>query len=119
MNIYQLLLAFVFAHSLHAIGESTNVLSKLERLTNAVHKKKLKPYPMNIDTRAKSYALGFGVIAAVTVITYAMLSILDFTNTSFVLVALSLLVVTELITTVKIDKYHVEIEKLIKKFNKK
>ena len=118
MNIAQLVLAVTFAHSFHILGEVMNVRNKLTRLTDAIAKKSLRPYPMNIDTRAKSYTIGFLMFIIVAVVAYLLLNILSFTEESLLIVALSLIVVTEIVNTVRLDTYHVQIEKLIKKFSK-
>lgn len=119
MNLVQLLLAFIFAHAFHSLAESSNVLAKIARLSDAIAKRTLRPYPMNINTRAKAYALAAVIVLVTTGIAYSLLHLVDLTDTSMLATALSLLIVVEVFNTIKFDRYHIAIEKLIKKYAKK
>lgn len=107
------------AHAMHLFGEAANVRAKLKRLSDAISNKKLKPYPMNIDTRTKAYGLGFGMPAVITAIFYGLFYWWSPSMNVLLTLALVLIVVSEINTTITLDKYHISIEQLIKKLTSK
>jgi hypothetical protein len=118
-TLLEIVAALSVAHSLHGFAETGNVRRKIDRLTDAVNGMVLKPYPVNINTRAKAYAAGVIMPVVLAAIAYGVLRVLSLTTTGLLVVALAALVITELVTTVSLDKYHVIIQKLINKFDKK
>jgi len=73
---------------------------------------------VNIDTRAKSYAIGYGILTITTLVFYWIVGLFSVRNDTAVVASIFLIAIVELINTALIDKYHVDIEKLIKKFSK-
>ncbi len=114
----ELVTALVVSHAIHSAGETTNVLSKLTRLSSAIDGKKLPKYPMNLDTRPKALALGFGMTAFFWAISYFILRAMNLNDEPLYVIALVSLIAAEAYGTIRLDTFHVRIERIIKKFSK-
>lgn len=115
----ELAAAVVLAHYLHAFGEMTNVRAKLKRLSDAIAGRPLKPYPININTRLKALGLGSAMYVVLVVVSLIVISAVGFSESFLLRMIVALILVTEVITLIGYDQYHVDIQKLIHKFSKK
>lgn len=118
-NLAELATAIAIAHGLHSLGEATNVNKKITRLADAVAGKTLKPYPANIDTRTKAYSIGIGIFVILSSLFYLVLNVLSFDINALLTLIIVLIAVVDISGTMSFDKYHISIEKLINKFDKK
>lgn len=117
-NTVQILTAVIVAHSFHVFGEAANVNAKIKRLVDAKNDKNLKPYPMNIDTRAKAYSLGVSVFVIVALISFGLIKVISPSSESLLAISIGLLVLIELYSLVAFDKYHIAIQPIINYFDK-
>ena len=118
-TISQALLALSLAHLLHSFGEVRNVREKVKRLQTYINKKPYKEIPINIDTRAKGIGLGLGLVTVIFLVLWFVISLIDPSLRFALTASIVALVVTELSTTIGLDAYHAEIEKVTKPFKKK
>ncbi|MFT4532447.1 MAG: hypothetical protein ACI9T8_000470 [Candidatus Saccharimonadales bacterium] len=119
MELYTVLAAAITATALHRMMEPMNILAKLVRLDNAIRTKKIDdPQMKGIDTRAKSYGLAIAILGVMFAVTYGVISLFDASNDALVQYSIIATVLSELVLTVGIDKYHVAIEKLTKRAGK-
>ncbi len=117
-TLLQIVAALAIAHLIHALVELGNVGAKLRRLASAVAGKDLPTYPVNIDTRLKAYTIGLIAPAVFFLIVYFVISVLGTTVESAAWLSVIALLVIEVVNVVGYDRYHIGIEKLIKKFSK-
>lgn len=118
-HLAEFVAALSIAHTFHAFGETFNVRTKLQRAVDAMNGKALKPYPINIDTRAKAYGLGLGLFIVVAAIAYGILTLTAPSVTTLLWIAAVLTVVVEVYNLVALDKYHISIQSVIDKLSKK
>ena len=118
-HLAEFVAALAIAHTLHAFAETANVRTKLQRAVDAMNKKALKPYPINIDTRAKAYGLGLGLFIIIGAIAYGILTLVALSLTTLLWIAAVLIVVVELYNLVALDKYHISIQSVIDHLSKK
>ena len=118
-TIAKLLLAITVAHGLHSVLEPVNILNKVRELQALVNNKKptVKIYP-GIDTRAKAYTLGFLVLFLPTLVVFGLLSLVQIDISTAMILCIIVILTIEVINEVAIDRYHVEIEQISKKFRK-
>ena len=106
--------------SMHSAMEPGNILQKLQRLAKAVNTGVIdEPKVKGIDTRAKAYMLGAGFVIFMALIAYLVLSALDPGVEAALQYSVLVLVVGDFVSTVRIDKYHADIEKLTQAQGKK
>ncbi|MBI5357725.1 hypothetical protein HZB74_02665 [Candidatus Saccharibacteria bacterium] len=117
-NTIQILTAIIISHSFHTFGEAANVNAKIKRLVDAKNDKNLKPYPMNINTRAKAYSLGISVFVVVALISYALINVISPSSETLLAISIGLLLFIELYSLVAFDKYHIAIQPIINYFDK-
>ena len=114
------LIGVVTGTAIHAIMEPTNILQKLERLNTAIKTGKIvDPAIKGIDTRAKAYALAFFVVTLFSAIGYAVASVINPSVEAALQYSVVVAFVAEIILALRVDKYHVEIEKMTKQHKKK
>ncbi len=117
-TLLNLLLALVTNELLHSMLEVKNVREKVRRLATYMDKKPYKELSINIDTRAKAYAISFVAFVIPTALLFGLYSLLDLSGNVALKLMIGLLVITYFASGVLIDKYHVEIEQITKKFKK-
>ncbi len=117
-TIANILLAAAIAHSLHSVMEPRNIREKVKRLVAYMDKKPYKEIPLKIDSRAKGIGLGYSVALVTFVIAYLIVSLIDPSVRTSMIVTIGLLVLVELLNTVTIDAYHAEIEVVTRRFKK-
>ncbi len=120
MELQLLLVAVATSTSIHTALEPDNVLRKLRRLATAIRTGKIEELPMKgIDTRPKSYGLGLAILAIVGLIAYFIASLIDPSVDSSIKYSIAVVLISELVLGFKLDKYHVEIERLTQSQKKK
>lgn len=121
MNIQTLsniLVAVSVAHAFHSTMEPVNIRSKVARLAAYMDKKPFKEIPVNIDTRAKALGIGYGMFAVLTLLIYGLSALLNPSTQTAITLAVVLMIIVEILNTFTIDKYHVEIEAVTRRFKK-
>lgn len=117
-TLLNLVLALATNELIHNLSEVLSTREKVKRLDAYSSGKKWKEMKFKINTRAKAYTLGvFGFFIFVLplwgLFTWFDLSV----NTSFVYIAI-VLTLTYAITFFGFDRYHVEIERVTRRFMK-
>ena len=103
---------------IHTLAETQNVRAKVKRLNAYIDKKPFKEMPVNIDTRAKSYGISLIMFVVFNAILFGVYSLFDVGVTGAFKIIIVMLTVEFLAMAVLLDKYHVEIEQVTKKFKK-
>ncbi len=117
-TLANLLVAVTAAHTLHSIMEPINIRAKLDRLVAYMDKKPAKEIPVKIDTRVKGIGLGYAIAVVLFLVFFAVVSVVDPSVRTAIIVSIVLITVIELINTITIDAYHADIEKVTKRFKK-
>lgn len=117
-TLINLVLALVTNELLHNVLEVKNIREKVKRLKAYTDKKPYKEMSMKIDTRAKSYGISTVAFLIFVLPLFGFYSVLDVSGDTALKLIVALLVVTYFTTAYSIDKYHVEIEQITKKFKK-
>ncbi len=115
-NLTNLLLALATNELLHNVFEVKNMREKLKRLTAYMNKKAYKELPLNINTRAKSYAVSLVAFIAFVGPLWLVFSWLDPTPELAIKLAIGLLTATFIATAITVDKWHVDVEKITRPF---
>lgn len=120
MELHILLAAVATGTSLHTIAEPGSVLMKLWRLDKALKTGEIQPLPMKgIDTRLKAYGVGIFSIVATSAIAYFFINLADPTSDTATKYSIVALLASELILLSRLDRYHVDIEKMTKEQGRK
>lgn len=117
-TVANILVATSIAHALHSLMEPINIRSKVLRLVSHMDKKPVKEMPVNIDTRLKALSAGYGLFLIVFIVANFIVSAIDPALSTAMWIAIWLIVIVEIINTIIIDKYHVDIEHVTKRFKK-
>jgi hypothetical protein len=113
MTDWHLLVAIATSTSLHAVLEPSNLMRKLRRLDIAIKTGKIEALPLKgIDTRAKSYAFGLSIIGVFSLIAYICARLVDPGVLASIKYSIVVVLVAEIILMMRLDRYHVEIEKI-------
>lgn len=113
-----LMVAAVAAHSFHSLMEPLNIRAKVARLKAYMDKKPYKEMSLKIDTRAKALGLGYGMFIFLLGAGFLVTNTVDPSAKQAAYFAFVLMVFVELVNTANIDKYHIDIEVLTKRFKK-
>jgi hypothetical protein len=115
-----ILAAMATSTGLHAAMEPDNIMRKLRRLNNVINTGKIDSLPMKgIDTRPKAYAVGVAFLVIPTAIFYTIAKAIDPSANSAMKYSIVVMLLSAIILTFKVDKYHVEIEKMTKLHRRK
>lgn len=118
-NIYlSLALALAANELIHNVFEVAGMRRKLTRLAAYIDKRPFKEMRLNINTRTKSYALALVVFLVFVIPLYILFLWLDLDTDTGLRLIIFFLVVSYSVTAVTVDQFHVEIEKITKKFKK-
>ena len=112
-------LALALTELIHVISESINIRVKVRRLATYMAGNKAQEMPVNVNTRAKSYAISFVVFVFTAFISFFFFMWLDLSLETALKTIIVLLVVSFASSAVIIDQYHVDIEKITKPFKDK
>lgn len=120
MNQDQLniLLALVTNELIHSLFEVHNIREKVKRLKAYMDKQPYKELALKVDTRAKSYAITTASFFLFTLPLYFGYVKLDLDELTAYKLMVALLIFCFFANAYFIDKYHVEIEQITKKFKK-
>ncbi|HEY1646003.1 MAG TPA: hypothetical protein VGF75_06620 [Candidatus Saccharimonadales bacterium] len=119
LTIAEISAGLAIGHTLKAFIEVNNANTKVKRLSEIVHNRSVKPYPVNINTRLKAYSSLFGFYVVLSVISFFVLRWLNPTLRTTIWIAAAALLIGEVVYLVGLDKYHVNIGKLTKFLTKK
>ena len=113
MDWYLLAAAVATGTSLHGMMESENVLQKLARLGKAIKTGKVDaPMVKGIDTRPKAYGLGIATVAFIVGLAYLILDWINPGVEGAMQYTIAILVLGELMLMIRLDVYHIKIEKM-------
>lgn len=113
-----ILLTLVTNEFIHTNFEVHNIREKVKRLKAYIAKTPYKEMSLKIDTRAKSYSISALSFFLFIVPIYFAYSFFDISEINAYKLMAGLLVLTFFTNAYFIDKYHVEIERVTKKFRK-
>lgn len=117
-TLINLALALATNELLHNIFEIKNIREKVKRLVAYMDKKPYKELPLNIDTRAKSYAVALIAFMVFTLPLFGIYTLLNINADTAIKLIVGLLVASFVLTGYFVDQYHVDIEKVTKRFKK-
>lgn len=112
------LVAASIAHAFHSMLEPMNIRTKVKRLVAYIDKQTPPKVPQGIDTRPKALGLAFVMVALPFGLAYIVVTSLEPAPRTAIWFALATMLVIEVVNSVNIDKYHVEIEKVTRQFKK-
>jgi hypothetical protein len=113
MEWHILLAAVTTAMSLHAVMEPDNLMRKLRRLDVAIKTGKIQELPLKgINTRPKSYAVGISFMLVLTTLAYLVARLIHPSQLAAIKYCVAVAIIAELILMMRLDVYHVEIEKI-------
>lgn len=115
-TLLQIVAALSITHLLHALLELGNVGAKLRRLRSVVDSRPVPKYRFNADTRPKVYAFGLLLPSVLFLVSYFVLSVRQVPTETCAWISIIVTISLEVINVVGYDRYHIGIEKLIKKF---
>lgn len=119
LTIAEIAAGLSIGHALKAFIEVNNANTKVKRLSDVVHKRPIKPYPVNINTRFKAYTSLFGFYALLSLVAFFVLRWFNPSLRATIWTAAVALLVSELVYLVGLDRYHVNIGKVTKFLQKK
>lgn len=117
-TVINLALALSANAVIHTFAEIHNVREKVKRLSSYVDKKPYKEMSVKIDTRAKSYAISLTMFVVFVGVLYGLFSLVSLSSYEAFKIIIALLTVEFFLMAFLLDKYHVEIEQVTKKFKK-
>lgn len=118
-TLINLILALATNELIHNVVEVKGMRDKVSRLSTYIAGKPYKELPLNINTRAKSYAISFCIFIVVVAVLYGFYMWLDLSTDTALKTIVVLLVLSYAATAVTVDQFHVDIEKITKPFKKK
>lgn len=116
LNIILALSANAF---MHITIEIWSVREKVRRLSAYMNKKPYKEFPLNINTRLKSYTFSLIGFLLMTGVAYIFFCWLNLSASTAYRVIVGLFIATFLMIAIGLDKYHVEIERVTRPFKSK
>ena len=119
LTIAQISAGLSIGHALKAFIEVNNANTKVKRLADIAHKRPVKPFPVNIDTRLKAYTSLFGLYAALSLVAFGVVRWLNPAIGVTIWTAAIALLISEVVYVVGLDSYHVKIGKVTKFLEKK
>jgi len=118
-TLINLILALATNELIHNLAEVKGMRDKVSRLSAYIAGKPYKELPLNIDTRAKSYAISFTIFVVVVGLLYGFYMWLDLSTDTALKTIIALLVLSYAATAVTVDQFHVDIEKVTRPFKNK
>lgn len=117
-TLINLALALATNELLHILFEVKSMREKIVRLTAYMDNKPYKEIPLNINTRAKAYAISVIAFFIFVAPLFGLYTLLDLSADTAIKVIVGLLIASYIMTAFFVDKYHVEIERVTKRFKK-
>ncbi len=118
-TLLNLILALLTNELLHNVIEIMSVREKVKRLDAYSSGRKWKEMKLNIDTRTKSYSLSLVGLIVVVLPLWGLFMWLSFSLYTALKYGIIVLVLTYWLTAIGLDKYHVEIERITRRYMKK
>lgn len=109
------LVALCFSELVHNALEIWGIVQKVEWLRLSLANQKHGTWPININTKLKTIILHVLILLLSGGAGFVILKILNLSREGLVLVGITILLINYVVTTWKVDKFHEEIGKLIKK----
>lgn len=119
LTIAEFSAALAIGHLIDSFIEVKNVKSKVTRLSDIVHKRTVKPFPVNINTRLKAYTSLFGLYAVLSAVAYFLLRWMNLSLRTTIWIAIVAIVLSQVVYVVGLDRYHVSIAKVTRLLEKK
>ncbi len=117
-TLVNLALALVTNELIHNAFEVKGMRNKVQRLVAYMDKKQYKELPININTRAKSYGISVLAFVLFVGILFGFYSLINITPDTAIKLIIVILVASYFVTGVMVDKFHVDIERVTKRFKK-
>lgn len=107
------LAAVVTGTSLHTIMEPGNILIKLWRLDRTLQSGIVPKLPIQgINSRLKAYSFGIAVISFLILISFALVNWVNPSPLGAIQYSIVTAIAAELILMMRVDRYHVDIERI-------
>jgi hypothetical protein len=120
MEWHIIVAAIATSTSLHSVMEPDNIMRKLKRLKTAMDTGEIEELPMKgIDTRLKSLGVWFAILSILIVLSYLAINSVNPSIDNALIYSVLILVLGDFLTTIKIDQYHILIEKITKTTKRK
>lgn len=119
ITVLVLLISLCFAEFMHNAIEIWGMRQKVSWLSQSLDGKKHGKWPVHIDTKLKTLIFHVIILFIITGLSYVLLKWLNFTNGALVTLGIVILIINYIFTTWKVDKFHMEIGRLIKDAKKK
>jgi len=117
-TLINLALALATNELIHSAVEVMGMRAKVARLSDYINKKTHKESSINIDTRAKSYGISIVFFVVFTGLLFGFYSLIDIAPSVGLKIIIGLLVATYFVTAITVDKFHVDIEQVTKRYRK-
>jgi len=108
-TLARMLAALAVMHAFHAIGEMANVRFKGRKLRATIENTPIQEKAFKIDTTAKIVAVQMVMIIVLFGGSFLVFGWLQLAATTLVAIAIGLIIIVEIATTIGYDKYHNEI----------
>ena len=118
LNLYYLILALCMNEFIHVCSEAWAANEKVARLSARIEHEQYKEMKIKVDTRLKSYAISVAIMLILVPLFYFGLEFVDLGNNAALILSALTLVASYVVGFVWMDKYHVNIEKITRKFDK-
>lgn len=116
--LLNLLIALVGNELIHNCFEIWGIRQKVHWLNARMESRPHSDWPINIDTDAKAYGLHFALLLGVSGLFFILLLLINLPFKVLVLLGISLLLVSYILTTLNIHKFHLEIGRLLRRFKR-
>ncbi len=116
-SLLPLLVAFCIVEFFHNSIEIWGMRQKVRWLASSLAEKPHGSWPINIDTKLKTWLLHIGIVLLVGGAAYLLLMALDIGEQQLVLLGVLILALNYTLTTWKVDKFHYEIGQLMRPRN--
>lgn len=117
-HLINLMLALVTNHFLQIISDIMSVREKVKRLDAYINNRPWKEMKFHINTRLKSYSISIVWLILVLIPLYGLFSWLHLSPNGALRFSAIILFLTYYVTFIGFDRYHVEIERVTRKFMK-
>jgi hypothetical protein len=113
-DLLLLLVSLCFAEFIHNLIEIWGMRQKVDWLKLSLDGKEHGHWPVNINTKFKTVILHIFILLFSGGSAYLLLQFFNFDNESLILIGIMILFVNYVFTTWLVDKFHMEIGRLIK-----
>ena len=117
-TLLQILVSLCIAELIHNAIEIWGMRQKVEWLHLSLGKKPHSRWPVNIDTKLQVGLIHAAIVLLVTGGGYWVLSLINLPTESVIILGIVILLLNYVITTWKVDSFHTEIGRLIRKAKK-